>query len=41
MSRHKTVDVPERIYAMESILDKAIQKMDDLERKISEYEDFQ
>ena len=34
-------NVPQHIYAMESILDKATQKMDALEKKISEYEAFQ
>ena len=34
-------NVPQHIYAMESILDKATQKIDDLEKKIAEYEDFQ
>ena len=34
-------NVPQHIYAMESILDKAIQKMDALEKKIEEYEAFQ
>lgn len=43
--RHrKPVDgesVPQHIYAMENILDQAIQKMDMLEKKIAEYEAFQ
>ena len=34
-------NVPQHIYAMESILDKATQKMDALEKKIEEYEAFQ
>ena len=34
-------NVPQHIYAMESILDKATQKMDALEKKIVEYEEFQ
>jgi hypothetical protein len=34
-------NVPQHIYAMESILDKASQKMDALEKKIEEYEAFQ
>jgi len=34
-------NVPQHIYAMESILDKATQKMDVLEKKIEEYEAFQ
>ena len=34
-------NVPQHIYAMESILDKAKQKMDALEKKIAEYEAFQ
>lgn len=34
-------NVPQHIYAMESILDKATQKMDALEKKIKEYEAFQ
>ncbi len=34
-------NVPRHIYAMESILDKANQKMDALEKKIAELEDFQ
>ena len=34
-------NVPQHIYAMESILDKATHKMDALEKMISEYEDFQ
>ena len=33
--------MPQHIYAMESILDKATQKMDVLEKKIEEYEAFQ
>ena len=34
-------NVPQHIYAMESILDKATQKMDTLEKKIEEFEAFQ
>ena len=34
-------NVPQHIYMMESILDKATQMMDALEKKISEYEAFQ
>ena len=34
-------NVPQHIFAMESILDKATQKMDTLEKKIAEYEEFQ
>ena len=34
-------NVPQHIYAMENILDKATQKMDALEKKIEEYEAFQ
>ena len=34
-------NVPQHIYAMESILDKATQKMDVLEKKIEEYQAFQ
>ena len=34
-------NVPQHIYQMESILDKAIQKMDALEKKIEEYEEYQ
>ena len=34
-------NVPQHIYEMESILGRALQKMDDLERKIEEYRDFQ
>ena len=34
-------NVPQHIYAMESILVKATQKMDALEKKIAEYEEFQ
>lgn len=34
-------NVPQHIYAMESILDKATHMMDVLEKKIAEYEDFQ
>ena len=34
-------NVPQHIYTMESILDKATQMMDALEKKISEYEAFQ
>lgn len=34
-------NVPQHIYTMESILDKATQKMDALEKKIAEYEEFQ
>ena len=34
-------NVPQHIYAMENILDKATQKIDDLEKKIAEYENFQ
>ena len=34
-------NVPQHIYEMESILDKATQKMDALEKKIEEYEAFQ
>ena len=34
-------NVPQHIYEMESILGRALQKMDDLERKISEFEAFQ
>lgn len=34
-------NVPQHIYQMENILDKAIQKMDALEKKIAEYEEFQ
>ena len=34
-------NVPQHIYVMESILDKATHKMDALEKMISEYEDFQ
>ena len=33
--------MPQHIYMMESILDKATQMMDALEKKISEYEAFQ
>ena len=33
--------MPQHIYTMESILDKATQMMDALEKKISEYEAFQ
>lgn len=41
MKKHKIVDVPQHIYVMENILDKAIQMMDELEKKITEFEDFQ
>ena len=41
MKKHKIVDVPQHIYVMENILDKAIQMMDDLEKKITEFENFQ
>ena len=34
-------NVPQHIYAMESILNRATQKMDTLEKKIEEYEAFQ
>lgn len=34
-------NVPQHIYAMENILDKATHMMDTLEKKIAEYEDFQ
>ena len=34
-------NVPQHIYAMENILDKATHMMDALEKKIAEYEDFQ
>ena len=34
-------NVPQHIYQMESILDKALQKMDALEKKMAEYEEFQ
>ncbi len=34
-------NVPQHIYRMESILEKATQKMDALEKKIEEYEAFQ
>ena len=34
-------NVPQHIYQMESILDKAIQKMDALEKNIAEYKEFQ
>ena len=34
-------NVPQHIYAMESILDKATQKIDTLEKKIEEFEAFQ
>ena len=34
-------NVPEHIYQMEAILDKAIQKMDALETRMAEYEEFQ
>lgn len=34
-------NVPQHIYAMENILDKATYMMDTLEKKIAEYEDFQ
>ena len=34
-------NVPQHIYAMENILDKTTQKIDDLEKKIAEYEDVQ
>ncbi len=34
-------DVPQHIYEMENILEKAVQKMDALEKNIAEYEDFQ
>lgn len=34
-------NVPQHIYQMEGILDKAILKMDALEKKMEEYEDFQ
>ena len=34
-------NVPQHIYAMENILDKATQRMDALEKKIEEYEAFQ
>ena len=34
-------NVPQHIYQMEGILDKALQKMDALEKKIDEYEEFQ
>jgi hypothetical protein len=33
--------VPQHIFEMESILGRALQKMDDLQRKIEEYRDFQ
>ena len=33
--------MPQHIYTMENILDKATQKMDALEKKIEEYEAFQ
>lgn len=34
-------NVPQHIYVMESILNKAIKKMDTLEKNIAEYKDFQ
>jgi len=34
-------DVPKHLYEMEAILDKAIRKMDALEKQIADYEDFQ
>ena len=34
-------NLPQHLYAMESILDNATQKMDTLEKKIAEYEAFQ
>ena len=34
-------NVPQHIYAMENILDKATYMMDTLEKKIAEYEEFQ
>ena len=34
-------NIPQHIYAMENILDKATYMMDTLEKKIAEYEDFQ
>ena len=40
-SRLAGENVPQHIYEMESILGRALQKMDDLERKIEEYKDFQ
>ena len=40
-SRLAGENVPRHIYEMESILNTALQKMDDLERKIAEYEAFQ
>jgi hypothetical protein len=40
-SRLAGENVPQHIYEMESILGRALQKMDDLERKISEFEAFQ
>lgn len=40
-SRLAGENVPQHIYEMESILGRALQKMDDLERKIADYEAFQ
>lgn len=40
-SRLAGENVPQHIYEMESILARALQKMDDLERKIADYEAFQ
>ena len=37
----ENISVPQRIYEMEDILDKAIQKMDALEEKMTEFEAFQ
>lgn len=37
----ENINVPQRIYEMEDILDQAIRKMDALEEKMAEYEAFQ
>ncbi len=37
----ENISVPQRINEMEDILDKAVQKMDELEEKMAEYEAFQ
>ncbi len=40
-TRKEKTDNVSRIYQMEDILDTAIRKMDELERKIAEYREFQ
>ena len=37
----ENISVPQRIYEMEDILDQAMQKMDALEEKMTEFEAFQ